>query len=112
MTLGNQPTICSRTTRSPRPEEQRKFRLDFSQFEKQKRWRRLSGQDNRENNSAHFSCVHVFTQLGSKADLKQRMFDVRSSPESGLSTALRNVRFVSIVLQKPFCITEHNFSGL
>ncbi|MFY9954898.1 ABC transporter substrate-binding protein, partial [Bradyrhizobium sp.] len=41
------------------------FRLDFSQFEKQKRWRRLPRQDNRENNSARFSCAHVFTQPGS-----------------------------------------------
>ncbi|MFY9951638.1 MAG: hypothetical protein WAK54_00130, partial [Bradyrhizobium sp.] len=45
-------------------------RLDFSQFEKQKRWRRLPRQDNRENNSARFSCAHVFTQPGSKGNIE------------------------------------------
>jgi hypothetical protein len=38
-------------------------------FEKQKRWRRLPGQDNRENNPARFSCAHVFTQPGPKGDM-------------------------------------------
>jgi hypothetical protein len=53
------------------------FRLDFNQFEKQKGWRRLSGQDNRENNSARFSCAHVFTQPGSKASLWGRPVSAR-----------------------------------
>jgi hypothetical protein len=33
-----------------------------------------------ENNSAHCLLASVFTQVGSKADLKPRMIDVRSSP--------------------------------
>ncbi|MFY9958752.1 hypothetical protein, partial [Bradyrhizobium sp.] len=58
-------------------------RLDFSQFEKQKRWRRLPRQDNRENNSARFSCAHVFTQPGSFANLELRPDEVRSSLNNG-----------------------------
>jgi hypothetical protein len=53
------------------------FCLDFNRFEKQKRWRWLSGQDNRENNSAHFSCAHVFTQPGSFSDFEPRPGEVR-----------------------------------
>jgi hypothetical protein len=41
------------------------FRLDFNRFEKERRWRQLPGQDNRENYSARFSCAHVFTQPSS-----------------------------------------------
>jgi hypothetical protein len=39
----------------------------------------LSGQDNRENNSAHFSCAHVFTQPGSFATEPRRQ-QFQSSP--------------------------------
>jgi len=44
-----------------------KFRVDFNQFEKQKRWRRLPEQY--EHNSARFSCAHVFAQPGSFAPI-------------------------------------------
>jgi hypothetical protein len=47
--------------------------FDFNQFEKQERWRRLPGQDNRENNSVRFSCAHVFTQPGPNSDLEPRL---------------------------------------
>jgi hypothetical protein len=39
------------------------------QFEKRKRWRPLSGEDNGEKNSARFSRVHVFTQPRPIGDL-------------------------------------------
>jgi hypothetical protein len=65
---------------------ERRFRLDFNQFEKQKRWRRLPGQYNRENNSARFSCAHVFTQPGSIATKIDHSDHFRLSPKSG-STA-------------------------
>src|SRR6266478_3872912 len=38
------------------------------------------------NRQANHSRSLVFTQPGSKADLKRRMFDVRSSPSSGHSS--------------------------
>jgi hypothetical protein len=34
----------------------------FHESEDQRRWRLLSGEDNRENNSAHSPRVHVFTR--------------------------------------------------
>ena len=61
----------------------RKFRLDFNQFEKQKRCD-VVGQDNRENDFARFSCAHVFTQPG------QRRSDIseccRSNPAYPLTS--------------------------
>src|SRR6476646_8964848 len=54
----------------------------FRKFENQKCLRPLLRADDRENNSAHSWLVHVFTQPGSSADLKQRTFDVRSSLDS------------------------------
>ncbi|SRR5258708_37477727 len=51
-----------------------------------KRWRRLPGQDNRENNSARFSCAHVFTQPGSIATEMGRPPYVRSAPDSDRRT--------------------------
>src|SRR5258708_32941238 len=41
----------------------------FRQFENQKCLRILLGEDDRENNSAHFWRVHVFTQPGSRGDM-------------------------------------------
>jgi hypothetical protein len=45
------------------------FPSRFRRFENQQRWQPLSGEDNRENNSAHSWLVHVFTQLEKPADL-------------------------------------------
>src|ERR1035437_10624621 len=44
----------------------------FLRFENQKCWQPLSGEDNRENNSAHSWLMHVFTQPRSKADKPSR----------------------------------------
>lgn len=57
-------------------------------IKKQKRWRRLPGQHNGENNSAHFSCAHVFTQPGSKPDVSGFPLDVRfTSHKADVATA-------------------------
>jgi hypothetical protein len=63
---------------------------DFNQFEKQKRWRRLPGQDNRENNSARFSCAHVFTQPGQSWKGSGRANVFRFTPAAPLKRTLRN----------------------
>src|SRR6266516_2282948 len=66
----------------------------FRKFENQKCLRPLLREDDRENNSAHSWLVHVFTQPGSKADLKQRMFDVRTFLNSGHSSGRRQCQLV------------------
>jgi hypothetical protein len=58
------------------------LRIEFSsrlhQFEQQKRWRPLSGEDNRENNSAPSSRADVFTQPRPEADITEVSFAKRS----------------------------------
>ena len=65
--------------KTPKSNLRRELRLDFNQFEKQKRWRRLPGQDNRENNSARFR-ARVFTQPGSFASFQSWAGRFRSTP--------------------------------
>jgi hypothetical protein len=55
----------------------------FRQFENQNYLRPLLGEDDRENNSAHFWRVHVFTQPGSKAEVSAGQLHVCFTPESG-----------------------------
>jgi hypothetical protein len=84
------------------------LRLDLNQFEKQKRWRRLPGQDNRENNCALFVrarfhaarvkrrpvAIDLRCPLFPKADIKPGMFDVRFSPTAVIRQGHCHVRFV------------------
>jgi hypothetical protein len=60
----------------------------FRKFENQKCLRPLLGEDDRENNSAHFWRVRVFTQPGSKAALTAPNRDFRYAPESGLNSGI------------------------
>jgi IstB-like ATP binding protein len=55
----------------------------FRQFENQKCLRLLLGEDDRENNSAHFWRVHVFTQPGSKATVRPGADHFRSTSING-----------------------------
>jgi hypothetical protein len=54
----------------------------FRQFENQKCLRLLLGEDDRENNSAHFWRVHVFTQPGSFSTEWSCPRHVRFAPDS------------------------------
>jgi hypothetical protein len=74
----------------------------FRQFENQKCLRLLLGEDDRENNSAHFWRVHVFTQPGSISDLSERLGEVRSSPNNGhVTTASACLKSADIVAKVP-----------
>jgi hypothetical protein len=55
----------------------------FRQLENQKYLRPLLGEDDRENNSAHSWLVHVFTQPGREADIRQTPTLAKNRADSG-----------------------------